>query len=466
MHINESIPFEDINADPEVNLNDKKYVVIYPGRFHPFHKGHASVYKHLKSKYDTVFIATSDKVAPPKSPFSFEEKKKMMMHTGVPANAIVQTKQPYIPLEILEHYDPASTVVIFAVSDKDMAEDPRFSFKPKKNGEPSYFQPLNQQNLDGYENHGYIITVPTLDFTVLDEPMRSATEFRSNFAKADHETQAAMIKDMYGTYNKEIHNIMAEKITESAYNWLNNDLVLNETFDQPYDYKWEMQHPKKWWATAELERPSVKLSIVIQKVFDNEWEIEFTRDMSQDKTGEGDAMRIFATVIKALKEFVADVHPEYINFRAEKTGSNTDSRPNLYRKLIKRYAKEWGYKDDEREKHSDGAYGINPKTEFLLTRSDLTNESCYNFLHEVGSNTITKSDFGATAWMTKKEWEYYTDRYDIAGDLNDKYSVMLDNTDMSRVGKVSVIETNGNRRRIVGSIDVKSYPGKLRFQTY
>jgi len=32
----------------------QKTVVIYPGRFHPFHKGHASVYAYLKNKYDTV----------------------------------------------------------------------------------------------------------------------------------------------------------------------------------------------------------------------------------------------------------------------------------------------------------------------------------------------------------------------------------------------------------------------------
>jgi cytidyltransferase-like protein len=191
-------------------------VVIYPGRFHPFHKGHAHVYKTLVKQFGegNVYIATSDKVDPPKSPFTFEEKVKMMMHAGVPATAIVKCKQPYRPIEILDNYDSDNTVVMFAVSEKDMAEDPRFAFKPKKDGSPSYFQPAGK-DMQSFEQHGYIITVPTLDFKVLGKPMRSASEFRANFANADEDTQKAMINDLYGMYDEEIYNIMSSKITES-----------------------------------------------------------------------------------------------------------------------------------------------------------------------------------------------------------------------------------------------------------
>ena len=60
-------------------------VVIYPGRFHPFHKGHKSVYDTLVKRFgkDRVYIATSNKVDPPKSPFTFDEKRAMMTLTGV-----------------------------------------------------------------------------------------------------------------------------------------------------------------------------------------------------------------------------------------------------------------------------------------------------------------------------------------------------------------------------------------------
>jgi len=189
-------------------------IVVYPGRYHPFHKGHASVYQYLKGKYKTVYIATSNKVDPPKSPFNFVEKRAMMLHAGIPADAIVQTIQPYRANEIVSQYDPETTVLIFAISEKDMAENPRFSFAPKKNGSPSYFQPLSDK-LETLDKHGYITTVPTLDFTVLGKPMRSATEFRRNFTQADEETQVEMIKDLYGSYSKEIHDIMANRIIEA-----------------------------------------------------------------------------------------------------------------------------------------------------------------------------------------------------------------------------------------------------------
>jgi len=191
------------------------HLVVYPGRFHPFHKGHASVYAALVKKFgaDKVFIATSDKVLPPKSPFTFEEKKKMMIHTGIPASAIIQTKNPYQAQELVANYDPANTILMFAVSDKDMAEDPRFTFKPKKDGSPSYFQKAGK-GMESLDKHGYIVSVPTLSFKVLGEPMKSATEFRSNFAKADDDMQEQMITDLFGSYNPEIHELMKAKITE------------------------------------------------------------------------------------------------------------------------------------------------------------------------------------------------------------------------------------------------------------
>ena len=190
-------------------------VVIYPGRFHPFHKGHKSVYDTLVKRFgnERVFIATSAKVDPPKSPFTFEEKREMIALTGVDPSRVIQTKSPYQATEITDNYDPQNTIALFAVSDKDMDEDPRFAFTPKKDGSPSYYQPA-QKEMQSLDKHGYIITVPTLQFNVLGKPMRSASEFRANFAKADSETQQAMITDLFGKYDSKIHNTMAQKINE------------------------------------------------------------------------------------------------------------------------------------------------------------------------------------------------------------------------------------------------------------
>lgn len=190
-------------------------VVIYPGRFHPFHKGHKSVYDTLVKRFgkDRVYIATSNKVDPPKSPFTFDEKRAMMALTGVDPSRVVQVKNPYQATEITDNYDPQNTIALFAVSDKDMAEDPRFSFKPRKDGQPSYYQPA-QKEMTGFDKHAYIVTIPTLQFNVLGEPMRSATEFRANFARADDEKQKSMITDLFGRYDPNVHKTMAQKIVE------------------------------------------------------------------------------------------------------------------------------------------------------------------------------------------------------------------------------------------------------------
>ena len=77
--------------------DSRDLVIIYPGRFHPFHIGHGKVYKYLKQKYRNakVFISTSGKTDGDRSPFTFEEKKKMMMLAGVDSSVIVQSKSPY-----------------------------------------------------------------------------------------------------------------------------------------------------------------------------------------------------------------------------------------------------------------------------------------------------------------------------------------------------------------------------------
>jgi cytidyltransferase-like protein len=208
-------------------------VVIYPGRFHPFHKGHKSVYDALVKRFgkNRVYIATSNKVDPPKSPFTFDEKRAMMALTGVDPSRVVQVKNPYQATEITDNFDPQNTIALFAVSDKDMAEDPRFSFKPRKDGQPSYYQPASK-DMQGFDKHGYIITVPTLQFNVLGEPMRSATEFRANFARADNEKQKSMITDLFGQYDPKTHNTMAQKIVEQL---IRADEILDKLIEMGAD---------------------------------------------------------------------------------------------------------------------------------------------------------------------------------------------------------------------------------------
>ena len=105
-----SVPLEGLTE-----ATSEKLVVIYPGRFHPFHKGHASVYKGLEQKYGAtadVWIATSGKQEPGKSPFSFEEKREMIATTGIDPQVVVRTTQPYKAEEITSKYDMNNTVAV------------------------------------------------------------------------------------------------------------------------------------------------------------------------------------------------------------------------------------------------------------------------------------------------------------------------------------------------------------------
>lgn len=191
----------------------KRIVAIYPGRFQPFHLGHAAVYNIAKEKYGECYIATSGSLDI-KSPFTSEHKRIMMMRSGIPIDKIAVCRQPYMPIEILQNFNPQYDSVVFFIGEKDMASDPRFQFKPTKSGKPSYFQPwVNDDTLDTFNNQGYIRVVPTIDFTVNGQLMRSASEFRSMFAKADNAAQTVMVTDMYGVYDGQIHNIMKNRLT-------------------------------------------------------------------------------------------------------------------------------------------------------------------------------------------------------------------------------------------------------------
>lgn len=192
-------------------------VAVYPGRFQPFHLGHARVYRWLAKNFSNTYIATSNSIDLDRKPFSFDDKKAMMVHAGVPEERIVRVKSPYRPEEITSQFDPNRTVLVFAISEKDMKEDPRFSFEPKKDGTPSYFQPLTK-NPKRMRDHAYVVTVPTFEFQVLGKTITSASEIRELFKTSDYNTQQQIIKDLYGEYNSDIHQLMKRKlqaVTES-----------------------------------------------------------------------------------------------------------------------------------------------------------------------------------------------------------------------------------------------------------
>ena len=193
-----------------------KQVIIYPGRFQPFHRGHASVYHYLCDKHSNadVYIATSGVVDPVKSPFTFDQKRQMMLFAGIPDNAIVHVKNPYVAQEIMSKYDASRTGLMFAISQKDMESDPRFAFRLKKDGSQPYLQPLKTTEPEqSAAHHGYMTTIPTLSFKVNGVMVNSASQIREQYKRATAKERKRIIFDLYGKLSPEIESIFDQALT-------------------------------------------------------------------------------------------------------------------------------------------------------------------------------------------------------------------------------------------------------------
>lgn len=204
-------------------------IVIYPGRFHPFHRGHKASYDYLVQKYGIgdVFIATSNVQAPITSPFSFEDKEVMMTRLGIPVSHVAQVRNPYQAQEITSAIDdPEHTALVFAVSEKDMTgAGARFKFGTKKDGSPSYMQPMpsNPKKMKPMSKHAYVDITPTVNFKVRGADADSASAIRKQYIEGTDADRGQIIADLYGEVYPDIQDIfdqklgVVQKVTEIMY---------------------------------------------------------------------------------------------------------------------------------------------------------------------------------------------------------------------------------------------------------
>ena len=181
----------------------KKTIVVYVGRFQPFHKGHYATYSHLVKKFgkDNVYIGTSNKVEKPKSPFNFKEKKQIMTTMfGVPSNKIYEVKNPYAPTEILKNFDEKSTAFVTVVGEKDAS---RLGGK--------YFQKWDGKPTEGYKDKGYVYVSPAQPNPV------SGTDVRIGLGSGSEEQKKNFFLDRaYPKFNKTIFSLITNKLQESV----------------------------------------------------------------------------------------------------------------------------------------------------------------------------------------------------------------------------------------------------------
>lgn len=228
-------------------------IVVYAGRFQPFHRGHNDAYQRLVSKFGSgnVYIATSNDTSSDKSPFSFNDKKEIATKMfGVPSNKFVKVSNPYRPVEVLKKYDGQTIAYIAAVGDKDATRLQGKYFKPYK-GKAGY----------GYDEIGYTYPIPAEANPI------SGTDVRKGLGSNDKEKAKKFFLKAYPKFDKDIFKMITTKLNEGFPGGIGVGLDLpggyingaptgskNETLDAASDsakYRYE-PHPTR----HEREHPS------------------------------------------------------------------------------------------------------------------------------------------------------------------------------------------------------------------
>ena len=124
---------------------------------------------------------------------------------------------------------------------------------------------------------------------------------------------------------------------------------LNEVLNKPYPYsaikKWSNPTADKAYRSYFETDDGSEIDVLFtgkehMDDYDHlDWEIEFKRNGSLEVTGEGDALRIIATVMKIVRDFIKLEKPKYMNLMAAKPkGSNKklSGRERLYSRLIQK----------------------------------------------------------------------------------------------------------------------------------
>jgi hypothetical protein len=191
-----------------------KQVVIMPGGFHPFHAGHAALYRSAQQAFPgaDVYVAATNDTS--ERPFPFAVKEKLAQLAGIPKGKFVQVKSPFGAEEITSRYDPENTQLIFVKSEKNSRNgpspegpfpaepDPRTGQLPlvtrgARKGLPvsdrlQYYR--DNQPMDPMSRHSYLAYLPTVEF---GPGMTSGSEIRKVWPKFNEQLKTDLVMSLY-----------------------------------------------------------------------------------------------------------------------------------------------------------------------------------------------------------------------------------------------------------------------------
>lgn len=252
-------------------MSKPNLVVVYFGRFQPFHVGHKKVFDFLRSKFgkSNVYIATSNKTQPGRSPLTFEWKKKIMRSNGVPPNKIIQVRQPYKASEIVDalNLDPEVDVLISVVGNKDAQRIAGGYYLPYKKG----------GKLEPIEDHAYFYAVDTKNSTVKVGGKTLSASLVRNILTQDELSKVdyAFLEKALGTTRASIDNI--KPLFEECYR--NGSLI--------------MEGGMGGHMTHIFEDPNLTFND-LEKIIEDSLSGELNREEIREKT---DGQNLFASIV-------------------------------------------------------------------------------------------------------------------------------------------------------------------------
>lgn len=189
------------------NLEVKRWICIYPGRFQIFSPHHYKNYEYLCSVFGSknVYIATTDKVENPNSPLNFQQKKIIIQKYNVDASRIVKVKSPFSPREITDAFDSNSVAVFLAMGEKD---DGRITFQ-KVDGSPAYIQQIDDSSIIyPFKHNQYIFELPNIQIDIPGFGLMSGTTIRKMILNSSPN----FIQNILGWYDDNIINMIKSSI--------------------------------------------------------------------------------------------------------------------------------------------------------------------------------------------------------------------------------------------------------------